>query len=181
MCRGAYIIRQASNLMENTMCTCEPGFDQASPTPEQWEVIRERALNRARDERTRALRAFYARGLGALTTVVTRGREIAGAFVSRAVLQAGKWRNNYAAWIARRKAVRELGGLDDRSLKDMGLHRSEIESVIYGRDSARVSEGAMAAVLLHKPYSRRSNTMSPDQKRLVNQTAAAHDTHAAAA
>jgi uncharacterized protein YjiS (DUF1127 family) len=82
---------------------------------------------------------------------------------------ARTWWSSYSAWRARRDAVRELSGLDDRSLKDMGLHRSEIERVIHGCDATRSGEGPVAAWLLHKPYARRRSSVAPP-----------HDTRAAA-
>lgn len=41
------------------------------------------------------------------------------------------WRATAKA-LARRRAVRELRALDDRSLRDMGLGRSEIEAAVRG-------------------------------------------------
>ena len=40
----------------------------------------------------------------------------------------------YAAARERRAAIAELHALDDHALKDIGLHRSEIERVVHGRN-----------------------------------------------
>jgi uncharacterized protein YjiS (DUF1127 family) len=39
----------------------------------------------------------------------------------------------YLEWRTLRSAVRDLQGIDDRILADIGMSRSEIQSVVYGR------------------------------------------------
>ncbi len=41
-------------------------------------------------------------------------------------------RNAFAAWRRRQRAYGELTALDDRSLADIGIHRSEIPAIIEG-------------------------------------------------
>ena len=43
--------------------------------------------------------------------------------------RAWQW---YRARVTERTTVQTLRGLDDRTLKDIGMDRSEIESVVYG-------------------------------------------------
>lgn len=47
------------------------------------------------------------------------------------------------AWHVRRTAIAQLHGLEDRDLTDIGISRSEIESVVHfgGRDSTRLRRG----------------------------------------
>jgi len=55
----------------------------------------------------------------------------------------------FRAWHRRRAAVRELRALSDHTLKDIGLHRSEIRSVVH--EMTRAAESAKGPV----PESRR--------------------------
>jgi uncharacterized protein YjiS (DUF1127 family) len=58
---------------------------------------------------------------------------------------AGKWWRAYALRRERNAAVRELHALDDRTLKDIGINRSEIEWVVDGQDATRLRDATIAA------------------------------------
>ena len=41
--------------------------------------------------------------------------------------------------------MRELRALDDRTLRDIGVNRSEIDWVVYGQDETRLRDATIAA------------------------------------
>ncbi len=51
---------------------------------------------------------------------------------------------SYAAWRQRQRAYAELASLDDRSLADIGISRSEIRYVLSQRATAPTRAGADA-------------------------------------
>jgi uncharacterized protein YjiS (DUF1127 family) len=136
-------------------------FEHRPLTPEQWDRVKRSAVCGAREHRAQMLRSLFV----AILTPVRRA-------ANRAMAAAGRRRLAYATWRERRRAIKELGGLEDRVLKDMGLHRSEIESVVYGSDAGRRAEGTVAAVLLHKPCAKQSVAVKGAPRQLIERTAA---------
>jgi len=136
-------------------------FEHQPLTPEQWELLERRVVRGAKIARAEAMRRLFG---GIATSLRALGH--------RAVAATARGWNAYAAWRERRRAVAELSGLDDRALKDFGLHRSEIQSVVYGRDSRHVTEGKIAAFLFHKPYDKRSSRLKPASRQLIDKNAA---------
>jgi uncharacterized protein YjiS (DUF1127 family) len=136
-------------------------FEHRPLTPEQWDRVKRSAVCGAREHRAQMLRNMFV----AILTSPRRVAKLVGAAVGQS------WRA-YMRWRERRLAIKELGGLDDRVLKDMGLHRSEIESVVYGSDAGRRTEGAVAAVVLHKPCAKQSVAVKRAPKQLIERTAA---------
>lgn len=134
-------------------------------TPEQWENIRQGTATRAHAARAKVLRDVFGRIRASVRTLARGGWKTARVLADRLV--PGSWWNAYVAWRERSAAIKELAGLDDRTLKDMGLHRSEIESVIY-ESSRRSAERRRAAV------GRRTASTRPGTKpsRVIDRTAA---------
>jgi uncharacterized protein YjiS (DUF1127 family) len=152
--------------------TTDPELDFRRLSPEQWERRKQWIIQRAHEDRARAV-GELARRLGvALRSVAESGRDLAQSLASRLAATAGRWASDYAVWRNRRQAVRELAALDDRVLKDLGIHRSEIELVIYGRDSQQATEGKVTALLFHKPYDRPTTAPKPAKKPSIEKSAA---------
>jgi uncharacterized protein YjiS (DUF1127 family) len=86
-------------------------------TMQQQLHVRRMIITRARLARARALRELW--------------RGPAEVWVRAVATLVVAWRA-VALWRKRRRAVRELRALDDRTLRDMGLGRSEIECAVRG-------------------------------------------------
>jgi uncharacterized protein YjiS (DUF1127 family) len=112
-------------------------IDYRDLTPDEWQRERQGILTRAQAARAGAM------------------RELGSALLHpwQAVLAAVR---AYARWRERRAAVRELHSLDDRSLRDIGVSRSEIEWVVSSQQAAR----ARAAVKAVRP---RQHWPAPDR------------------
>jgi uncharacterized protein YjiS (DUF1127 family) len=95
----------------------------------QWIALRRNAIQRARRLRLETYRAV-ACGLAAAISgiAVGAGRTLSGAF-ARLKTASGD-----------RHAITRLQSLDDRTLQDLGLRRSEIESFVHahGGDETRI-------------------------------------------
>jgi uncharacterized protein YjiS (DUF1127 family) len=78
-------------------------------------------------------------GLRALQAAAGGGAAIIRLLAKAVIAEAGNWWRTYTIRRARIAAVRELHALDDRTLSDIGVSRSEIEwVVVHGRDAPRV-------------------------------------------
>ena len=115
-------------------------FEHRPLTPEQLDQLKRAAERAAREHRARMLRGLGIAVLASLRSAARGVRGITRALGQRAAAVASAGRSAYAAWRERRAAVKELAALDDRTLRDLGLTRSEIEYVVGRRDSARWSE-----------------------------------------
>jgi uncharacterized protein YjiS (DUF1127 family) len=103
-------------------------------TPDEWVKARQRIIRRAEAARARALRDLAGAVLRPVQTLATAVAAV-----------AGKWWRAYLRRRERNAAVRELHALDDRTLKDIGINRSEIEWVVGGEDATRLRDATIVA------------------------------------
>jgi len=120
-------------------------------TPGEQQQFVRRIVARAHQMRAHAIYALLRRALAGLAAAI-----------------GVAWRA-WRVFTERRRAMRELSALDDRSLRDIGLNRSEIEAAVDGRGPLRRPE-PFVRLKRHKPTPQRSRTMTPEQKRLIKQT-----------
>ena len=137
--------------------------DNRRLTPEHWAELSRRVAREAHAARAQSLRNSLRALLGFLRRPGVPVRLVAAA--------AREWRIAYGTWLERRRAIRALGALDDRSLKDMGLHRSEIESAVLGQSSAPPRSAAPVSV--QALQDKRKGSVVREPKRLVHCPAAA--------
>jgi uncharacterized protein YjiS (DUF1127 family) len=129
--------------------------------PKQWDRLRRQAVHRAHLARGRALRDLIGGGVRALRAAAASA--LLGAAAETAVTTVGKWWRAYALWRERKRAVRELRALDDRTLRDIGVSRSEIEWVVYGRDETRLRDASIAANRSRRRDARTGASARPQQ------------------
>jgi uncharacterized protein YjiS (DUF1127 family) len=138
--------------------------DNRQLTPEQWAELLHCVAREAHAARAQSLRTSLRALFGFLRRPGVPARLVAAA--------ARGWWTAYGTWRERRRAVRALGALDDRSLKDMGLHRSEIESAVSGQGSAPPPSSA-APVSVQALQGKRKGSVAREPKQLVHCRAAA--------
>jgi uncharacterized protein YjiS (DUF1127 family) len=115
-------------------------IDYRDLTPDEWQRERQQILTRAQAARAGALREFGGALLHPWQTALA-GVAVIVLHPWQAVLAVVR---AYARWRERRQAVRELHSLDDRSLRDIGVSRSEIEWVVWSQQAARVRAAVKA-------------------------------------
>ena len=115
-------------------------FEHRPLSPEELGELKRFAELAAREYRGRLVRRLGIATLAALRHTARGVGNVIRTLGNRAAAGARAGWSAYAAWRERRAAVKELAALDDRTLRDLGLTRSEIEYVVGRRDSARWSE-----------------------------------------
>ena len=138
--------------------------DNRRLTPEQWVELSHRVAREAHAARAQSLRTSLRALFGFFWRPAVQARPLAAAARER-------W-TAYGTWRERRRAVRALGALYDRSLKDMGLHRSEIESAVLGQSSAPPPRSA-APVSVQALQGKRKGSVAREPQQLVHCSAAA--------
>jgi uncharacterized protein YjiS (DUF1127 family) len=158
--------------MERTMRN-DRDFENRTLTPEQWAELTRRVTREAHAARAQSLQALYRAVFRSLRAAGAAVRRLAGASLRLLAVTVGTWWAAYHAWLERRRAVRALGALDDRALKDMGVHRSEIESVVLGRSWAAPTPLSTAPVFVETTRSKRRGNVDREPKQLIHCSAAA--------
>jgi uncharacterized protein YjiS (DUF1127 family) len=111
-----------------------------------------RTTTRADDEFDRLLRNYRSLDPEQRERLARQVVERARAYRAATIRGLVRW---FADWMRRRAAVARLQSFDDRMLKDIGIHRSEIEAVVHGakasseepsKSPAPAAQGAAAAV-----------------------------------
>jgi uncharacterized protein YjiS (DUF1127 family) len=105
------------------------------------DILRRRLIARARRARENLMQDLWRQFLAALWQGVAVGwRSCAGLLARRQASLAARYRE--------RLAIARLQALDDRTLMDIGIRRSEIEAIVHahGNDNTRVQRaGPLAA------------------------------------
>jgi uncharacterized protein YjiS (DUF1127 family) len=136
-------------------------IDYKGLTPDEWVRARQQILGRAQAARAGALRELR----GALVHPWQAALASAARLVAAALAMAGKAWRAYARWCERRAAVRELHALDDRTLRDIGVSRSEIEWVVSSQEASRLRAATKA--VSRRQHWPRAGTCTPARPQNV--------------
>lgn len=72
------------------------------------------------------------------TSAIRAGADTTGSGVARYIIRTAlKAAHAIWRWQMRRETLRELSRLDSHTLKDIGVDRSEINSIVFGGGSCR--------------------------------------------
>jgi uncharacterized protein YjiS (DUF1127 family) len=128
------------------MCVSnETAFDFKSLSSEQWERTRRQIIASAQAARAQVWHDLFAAVLYGLHTAAGSAAALIRVLARAVIAAAGKWWRAYALWRERKAAARELHALDDRTLKDIGVSRSEIEWVVRGPHATRLRDATITA------------------------------------
>jgi uncharacterized protein YjiS (DUF1127 family) len=105
--------------------------DSRQLSPQQWAALEQDAARRAGAARTQAMRERLGRIADAVRAASASGRGLGRAMVAAGTATVRRSARAYATWRERRRAIGALGSLSDLALKDMGIYRCQIESLVY--------------------------------------------------
>jgi uncharacterized protein YjiS (DUF1127 family) len=129
----------------------ESALDFNNLSSEQWERTRRQIIAQAQAARAQMWRDLFAAVLYGFRTAAGSAAALTRTVAGAVIAAAGKWWRAYALRRERRAAARELHALDDRTLKDLGINRSEIEWVVRGPHTTTRLRDATIAVKHSRP------------------------------
>jgi uncharacterized protein YjiS (DUF1127 family) len=145
-------------------------FEHRPLSPDEFDRLRRAAERGASEHRGQLVRSLFIAMVGSLRRIAGRARRAARALAHRAAVTARERWRAYAGWRERRAAIKELASLDDRTLKDLGLTRSEIEFVVRGSEPPRLR--APQAVPMRHPSARPAVVAACRPAVLIDRSAA---------
>ena len=98
-------------------------------TSDQRQRVTQHVIRHAQAARAQVPHDLGGANMRTLQAAARGGAAVIRAFAKAVITAAGKWWRAYTIRCARIAAIRELHALDDRTLRDIGLSRSEIEWV----------------------------------------------------
>ena len=105
-------------------------IDYRGLTSSQRQRVTQHVIRHAQAARAQASHDLGGANMRTLQAAAGGGAAVIRAFAKAVIAAAGKWWRAYTIRCARIAAIRELHALDDRTLRDIGVSRSEIEWVV---------------------------------------------------